>query len=206
MVVPCFICAFVFYATNGFRGSQKPLTTYTVKAQRGAMEHHGRVAKRTYHSSEWERMWVENVHAWTTEYAICSKMAQQREYIQRFVEATCSARSSHSSEWCLLDDSVQRIEWNTRAFCTFYPLSLLVGHSCSPDQLDRTRMPTEYDTPQPVILESESLKDVFSWFDVQYEDGFVATEFIEPLVSHLRHPMMCEGPWNWLFHLRSEAN
>jgi len=133
----------------------------------------------TYHSSEWETMWLENIRKWQKT-GICKALGLQRGYVRAFMNDTCSARTD--TPWCLIDDSVHALWYHT-----------LDGRvqKLQPGEIRRVS------GIQPI---SPSDAKIWSWFE--HRDtitGEVKYEYIEPLVSHLRHPLARCGPYGEIF-------
>jgi len=124
---------------------------------------------RTYHSSDWELLWLENVHLWQ-ERGICEALQQQKEQLRLFMNSTCCAHTD--THWCLIDDSVHRFWYNT--------LSTEI-------QAEKPSGISYVSPTQPI---SPDNKKIWSWFEITNTNtGSISYEFIEPLVSHLRHPL-----------------
>lgn len=122
------------------------------------------VSTKTYHSSAWEQLWLDNIKQWQN-YSICEALSEQNEQLQMFMKDTCSA--STNTDWCLIDDSVHRVWYNTKN-----------GQVTS-------RKPASITTISQ--LEKMTPKDETIWSYFELSDG--TREYIEPLVSHLRHPL-----------------
>ena len=124
---------------------------------------------RVYHSSEWELLWLENIHLWQ-ENGICEALQQQKTQIRLFMNSTCCARTD--TNWCMIDDSVHRFWYNT-----------VSTHI-------QVEKPSEIIYVLPIQRISPEDKKIWSWFEVtNTATGSTSYEFIEPLVSHLRHPL-----------------
>ena len=132
----------------------------------------------TYHSSLWEQQWLDNIETWQNG-KICDMIAKQQPQLRAFMNATCSALTD--TAWCLLDDSVHQLWYNTKT-----------------GTLSKTK-PRTIRHVDAVSAVHPTDANIFSRFE--WPDGRV--EFIEPLVSHLRHPMMHCGDGNALFVDRS---
>lgn len=119
---------------------------------------------KTYHSSKWEQLWIENIEKWQR-HQICEVLAGQKEYISSFMKDTCSATTD--TDWCLIDDSVHQVWYNTKnGQATLQKPSSVTSISS---------------------LRKISPKDDLIWSYFELSDG--TREYIEPLVSHLRHPL-----------------
>ena len=118
----------------------------------------------TYHSSEWELMWLENIDAWQLG-RICEALDEQQSQVRAFLKDTCSALTD--TPWCLIDDSVHHLWYHT-----------LDGRV----QASKPRTVKRVSEIRPV---SPSDARIWSWFERKNLDtGEVTREFIEPLVSH----------------------
>ncbi len=126
-------------------------------------------------------MWLENIHEWQ-KHGICQALDRQHSQLQAFMNATCSARTD--TPWCLLDDSVHQLWYNTI------------------DGRAQASKPGEIARVSETIPISPRDKKIWSWFE--HKDtitGQVSHQYIEPLVSHLRHPLARCGPYGELFVL-----
>jgi len=133
----------------------------------------------TYHSSDWEQLWLDNIHLWQN-VGICEALAGQQEQVHSFMNDTCSARTD--TPWCMLADSVQ-ILW-------YHTLDGRVQRA-QPDDI-RQVFPI---TPLSVGDKNHHT-GIWSWFERKnIETGEVTNEYIEPLVSHLRHPLALCAPF-----------
>jgi hypothetical protein len=126
-------------------------------------------AYRTYHSSEWEKMWLENIHVWQHG-GICEALRAQSKQISVFMNGTCCARTD--TAWCLVDDSVHQFWYNTI------------------DGRIHIKKPRDIRNVSAVMRTFPDNKKIWSWFEVEdINTGEISYEYIEPLVSHLRHPL-----------------
>lgn len=122
------------------------------------------IRTKTYHSSKWEQLWLDNIEEWQN-HQICQALSKQKEQIHAFMKDTCSATTN--TEWCLIDDSVHQVWYNTKN-----------GQSTLQKPFSVTLVtPLKKMTPQD--------DSIWSYFELP--DG--KREYIEPLVSHLRHPL-----------------
>ena len=120
--------------------------------------------KISYHSSRWEQLWLDNIERWQ-HHKICEALSEQTKQLRIFMKDTCSA--STNTDWCLIDDSVHRVWYNTKNG----QVSL--------------QKPSSVTTISP--LKKITPKDDSIWSYFELPDG--TREYIEPLVSHLRHPL-----------------
>jgi len=119
---------------------------------------------KIYHSSEWEQLWLDNIEEWQN-HQICEALTEQKEQIHAFIKDTCSATTD--TDWCLIDDSVHQVWYNTK------------------DGQTTLQKPSSVTTISP--LKEMTPKDDSIWSYFELPDG--TREYIEPLVSHLRHPL-----------------
>ena len=161
-----------------WRGISAMLSTRSSSPNNGALHQShapGSKVKQTdkvYYSSDWERMWLENIGTWQN-HQICEALSQQREEIMKFMATMCSAETE--TAWCLVDDSYHPFWYNTKtgAMSIKEPRGVKAVHPLSPVQ--------------------PSDPTIFSRFEWKEPDGSLHTEYIEPLVGHLRHPLTgCE--------------
>lgn len=98
----------------------------------------------------------------------------QRSYLLQFMNATCSA-STDQPEWCLLDDTVHQLWWNR-----------VTGESrkTRPSSVRRALARRAIVPSNPRVFSRLVYRD-------DCAGGRQYTEFIEPLVGHLRHPLAC---------------
>jgi hypothetical protein len=147
----------------------------------------------TYHSSEWEKLWLENIDKWQNG-GICEAIANQQEQVHIFMNDTCTARTD--SPWCLIDDSIQQIWYHTGDG------RVLRGQFHDDDgNLNTGTKPNEINSLTEV-LDSEFTKNrkIWSWFERKNTStGETTYDYIEPLVSHLRHPLARCGPYSEIF-------
>ena len=151
----------------------------------------GCTTTRRYTSSPWEKLWLDNVRAWQRSKQICDELdRRQVTYMKKFMTALCSS-ATNDPKWCALDDSGAKIFYNKEAnlYTNKRPMSVRNIHA-----------------PRPVVPRDE---EIFSFFtattrccsrmsnstrgNCTYERR---REYIEPLVSHLRHPLAkCQKPF-----------
>jgi len=123
----------------------------------------------TYYSSAWEKQWLHNIQTWQNG-GICKALASQTAQIRSFMNGTCTARTD--SPWCLIDDSIQQLWYHTEA-----------GSVQRRRPLGISRVS---ENAVPVVAD-DAIWSYFEWTDP--ETGTLEREYIEPLVSHLRHPL-----------------
>lgn len=103
---------------------------------------------------------------------ICEELNLQTNYVRRFMNSTCTSRTD--TQWCLIDDSVHKLWYDTDT----------VNHVTS----NRPASVKKIFAVEP----AHSLydPDVWSYFErTNPATGANEREFIEPLVSSLRHPL-----------------
>lgn len=123
---------------------------------------------KVYRSSEWEKLWLENIEIWQ-DGKICEALATQKAQVQKFMTSMCSALTE--TVWCLVDDSVKPFWYNRE--------SGEMRHS-KPWYVRRV------DRITPVTPTDSTIFSSFSWTS---STGVLHTSYIEPLVGHLRHPL-----------------
>jgi len=123
----------------------------------------------SYYSSEWERLWIENIRKWQN-HGICEALVKQKKQVFSFMNDTCGARTD--TPWCLIDDSVHKFWYHTF------------------DGRMQARKPKEIREVFKMRGMSPSDPKIWSWFEHRNVlTGEITHEYIEPLVSHLRHPL-----------------
>ncbi|GMI09582.1 hypothetical protein TrLO_g6549 [Triparma laevis f. longispina] len=91
--------------------------------------------------------------------------------------ALCSSMTNDPNI-CVLDDGAQKIFYNK------------YRHTFNVEQPSSV---TVVDSPKPVVPNDST---IFSYFEITDCNNVVTNEFIEPLVSHLRHPLAkCQQPF-----------
>jgi len=164
-----------FMVSHVFHAKHQEHKNYTTKLSKqyklsdsDATQGHA-FASRTYHSSEWEELWLANINTWQHE-GICEALQGQTEQMNTFMNGTCSARTD--TAWCLVDDSVHQFWYNTI------------------DGRVQMQKPNDVHSISVVAPIFPDNKRIWSWFQVEnISTGQITYEYIEPLVSHLRHPL-----------------
>ena len=141
----------------------------------------------SYKSSKWEQIWLDNVAEWGQDPPagnICHNIQgpAQQKYLYRFLSETCTAKVE-SSPWCHVNDAYQPYWYNTitHQFSLNYPVQ------------DSEAAPIAHyaNATSGVVpdfnLENDEIFSRFTFYDEVEEKEY--TEYIEPLVSHLRHPL-----------------
>jgi hypothetical protein len=144
-----------------------------------------------YKASAWEALWLTNIEQWSKEKTICDHIfsAEQADFLHTFQMTLCTHLNVEDTPWCAIDDPYNRTRYFYNTQTREYSISLPQGVS-SWNFLEtlppRPIVPIEHDKENP---------QVFSQFNyVDETTGRIYSEYIEPLVSHLRHPIAkCEG-------------
>ena len=152
-----------------------------------------------YTSSAWEEEWLTNLDAWEGDRSICEHALSSRDWpkMMRFLEATCSRYPlDHSSPWCMMDDN-----YSHRHGGVYYNRKtgqLAIGQGAASDLAD-----VEFESEPRPLAPSADYEDIFSKFTYRDETtGNTYDEYIEPLVSHLRHPLAkCVNHPNFAKHV-----
>jgi hypothetical protein len=134
----------------------------------------------SYQSSDWEQYWLRNVEALDREKRICQVLlGEQRNQLREFLELLCTSRFYEPHQnWCIIDDGYEPLFFNTanreNIELTFEkPLPLVIDL-----------------TPAETIAPDDKFEHILSKFTFYDEaTGETYTEYIEPLVAHLRFPL-----------------
>ena len=136
-----------------------------------------------YQSSEWESMWLENVEQWASSESICDVLNSpvHSRFAHDFLNATCTSRYLPPyDDWCIIDDEYRPLYYNSAKRDTFH----FSWEPPIPKQHQKTNGPPKPYNPTP------DMEHVFSKFIyLDEKTGEQYTEYIEPLVSHLRFPL-----------------
>jgi len=149
----------------------------------------------SYTSSEWEKDWLEHVTEWTDAKAICDVMmnpaSKSFAYMHDFLNATCTSRYEFPySNWCVIDDEYRPMYYNTANRNTFE--IQWVPPQANPKMDYGVRLEGD-GLPKPFTPELEHIFSKFVFYDEVEKQYY--TEYIEPLVSHLRFPLaVCLHP------------
>lgn len=135
----------------------------------------------SYRSSQWEQVWLSNIGRWQHG-EICSQMAAQDASVRTLLAGLC-AGTVPGTPWCVLDDSAQRTWWHT-----------------AEGRASRER-PADVSPAQEraLVLGPARPTDRGVFSGLRFVDECTGEEFeelIEPLVSHLRHPLAGCGGWS----------
>jgi len=126
-----------------------------------------------YTSSPWEQLWLDNIGEWQGSLgSLCSAVNSQAAQIHAFLNSTCAVHYDDPI-WCALDDTVQTMWLNkqTGRLTDKRPAGL-----------------AQHD-PKPLPLMPRN-PAIFSQLEFVNDCTLERTvEYIEPLVSHLRHPL-----------------
>eukprot|EP00540_Astrosyne_radiata_P009728 CAMPEP_0116840616 /NCGR_PEP_ID=MMETSP0418-20121206/10461_1 /TAXON_ID=1158023 /ORGANISM="Astrosyne radiata, Strain 13vi08-1A" /LENGTH=766 /DNA_ID=CAMNT_0004470937 /DNA_START=167 /DNA_END=2464 /DNA_ORIENTATION=- len=137
-----------------------------------------------YESSPWEQIWLDNISKWEKERTICKQLDSQVEQLRKFLRLTCTLRSGEGTsegEWCGANDTLSTI---------WFDLSVP-----NPSFMPRVAPPPNtresFTVVDPVVPAMDNATDeILSKFYFEDEvTGETFVEYIEPLVSHLRHPL-----------------
>lgn len=131
-----------------------------------------------YHSSKWEQLWLDNIREWQND-NICEAIYNQSYFWKVFMNDTCTRRT-HTA-WCEIDDTVHTIFYNT-----------ITGDITQRPPKEWPRVERQ---AQEHSLREPSNTDVWSYFErFDHTTGISRRDYIEPLVSFLRHPLALCGP------------
>jgi hypothetical protein len=132
----------------------------------------------SYTPSKWEQLWLDNVDEWAKAKKICDViLVDQAEFVHDFMKLTCT--SFVGDKWCRMDDAYRPLWYNTDDRTKFN-----VSFD-QPPELDGIPIPP----PNPVKPGPEHEHIVSKFVFLDETTGLEYTEYIEPLVSHLRHPL-----------------
>lgn len=147
-----------------------------------------RTARRfvKYTSSEWEQLWLDNIAVWEKNRQICQQLKSQVDYLRSFMKVLCT-HIYPQTPWCSVNDGVSQTIW-------WFHLGTAKVSSI-PDEPPPAPFETwdsvleSRSAPRSIIPKDKHL-NVFSRLDfVNDYTGEHYSEYIEPLVSHLRHPL-----------------
>lgn len=136
-----------------------------------------------YVSSPWEQHWIDNIHKYEKDETICEQLlGPDAAILHDFMKYSCTT-TIHGSDWCGIDDEVEPIYYNTARLDTF---DIRIGGKWL-NHLDLS-------DPKPV-LPDKNMNNIYSYLLFRNDDtGELVEDYIEPLVSHLRHPLAgCVG-------------
>jgi hypothetical protein len=132
----------------------------------------------SYSSSKWEQLWLDKVDEWANTRKICEViLGEQKDMVHDFMNLTCT--SFVGDQWCRIDDAFRPLWYNT-ANRTEFHLSF-----DPPPEVEGIPIPS----PQPLKPGPEHDHIVSKFVFLDETTGLEYTEYIEPLVSHLRHPL-----------------
>jgi len=151
-----------------------------------------------YTSSLWELLWLQNIQKWEKERTICVHVfsSEQALFLHKFQLSLCT-HHIENSDWCAVVDPYAYSSYfynkENHTYAQFLP-------DVSWDSITKI-------IPFPVLPDNglDTTHLVFSRLD--FLDEIITretfSECIEPLVSHLRHPVAkCLGMeyrWGWPF-------
>lgn len=138
-----------------------------------------------YVSSPWETKWSTSMDDFVRDDTVCHQVSFDTDLIRKFFNATCTSMAQDSElhknhqGWCILDDTIQPIFFN-------------VGSGKISGAKPGTLKGAEFGPAQPVSITNGKDDVVFSKFFYRDEStGQIVTEYMEPLISRLRHPLDC---------------
>ena len=159
-----------------------------------------------YTSSAWEEEWLNNLDAWQDERSICDHVLSTNEWpkMMKSLEATCNrfpVEEEGKSPWCIMDDN-----YSHRHGGVYYNREtgqLAIGQNAAPDLAS-----VEFEAKTRPLDPSAEYEDVLSKFTYRNEGtNETYDEYIEPLVSHLRHPLAkCAGHPDFAKHVISGSS
>jgi len=149
----------------------------------------------SYHSSGWEKEWLEHADEWSSDFDLYKQVLLQDQFTQvhDFLNATCTERLAQPYEhWCRQNDFYRPFYYNTQNrsvpgvfewYCEQSPMGRhFQRHSNSVNGMTALG---------PLTVSPDFRMDhIFSRFVFRDEvvgEDFV--EYIEPLVAGLRHPL-----------------
>jgi hypothetical protein len=139
-----------------------------------------------YTSSEWEQLWLDNIAIWEKEKQICQQIQSQVEYLRSFMKVLCTNIYSNTN-WCSVDDSVSRQIW---WFNLDTAKILHMPDEPPPAPFDSWKHVYKSRSAPRSIIPKDKDERVFSRLEfINDYTGERYSEYIEPLVSHLRHPL-----------------
>lgn len=160
--------------------------------------HQGESSRRRflkYTPSLWEQLWLDNIQGWEKKHLICKKLKSEAQFpfVRAFMKTTCT-HQYEGTPWCTVDDGTgeKRRFWfnlDTNKVSREDPPDLPPSGFTSWSQVFESRSPVKPFAPEELESNNE-VPMVFSRFD--FVDDFTGkqySEYIEPLVSHLRHPL-----------------
>jgi len=149
----------------------------------------------SYHSSEWEKLWLANVKEWSHDPPrgdICGNVKNQTErFVRRFMAETCTARAE-GNPWCLVDDTYVPYWYDVDRHV------VSMKHPPGAAPLDDYKGKGSFAVIPRRSKENDRIFSRLVYADDTADAGAGAgaggtdneyTEYIEPLVSHLRHPL-----------------
>lgn len=140
-----------------------------------------------YTSSAWEELWLQHIDEWTNDHQICQELWKQTAQLKAFFRLLCSAYyPPPNNQWCILDDTLYPLWFNTGGNDTS-PIDIRGKCPFSEENL----CASDARALKPAVPEINSENDqIFSKFTYRNEEtGEEYSEYIEPLMSHLRFPI-----------------
>jgi hypothetical protein len=139
-----------------------------------------------YVSSPWETKWSKNMDDFMRADTVCNQVSFDSELIRTFFNSTCTSMvlqdeaPKNAQGWCILDDTILPIFFN-------------VGSGKISGARPGPLKGIGFSEPQAVKISGGGQNDVvFSRFLYRDDEtGKIITEYVEPLISRLRHPLDC---------------
>jgi len=186
----CLVVVFLIYCCIWREAPQK--STIVISNKRVRHVSNLKKSRRrfvNYTSSQWELLWLQNIQKWEKEMTICDHVfsSEQAQFLHKFQLSLCT-HHIENSDWCAVVDpyAYSSYFYNKKnlTYAQFLP-------NVSWDSIAKI-------IPFPVLPDDNGLDTtplVFSRLDFLDETtGETFSEYIEPLVSHLRHPVAkCEN-------------
>lgn len=151
----------------------------------------------SYTSSLWEQLWLNNIQGWEKERLICKKLKSEAQFpfIRAFMKTTCTFQYE-GTPWCTVDDGTgekRRFWYNLETGKVAREAEDISDLPPSGFknwiQVFESRKSVKPFAPE-ALESSNEVPMVFSRLDfVDDVTGKPYSEYIEPLVSHLRHPL-----------------
>ena len=145
-----------------------------------------------YIPSPWEANWTTHIDEWTDSRQICDRLLEQKQELHTFLVRSCTAFVLGTS-WCAQNDGYVTMYYNTKTqkFAVSLPDELQNNDSIKVSHLN-SKNSSDNHNHRPFVPTADE-EHVFSKFVYRNElTGEEFVEYIEPLVSHLRHPLsMC---------------
>ena len=137
-----------------------------------------------YEPSDWESEWIDQIDDIIEAKSLCRSLLgsdEQKKKIHMYLDAICGNRSSEPGKlhWCHYEDATHYVWYNSDNLDEF---EIYVNEM--PEEL--TVLP-DYDFPDLTPEKANAILSKLIFYD-EFTQGEY-TEYIEPLVSHLRFPL-----------------